>query len=124
LIVVRPTNCPSRTTYGVVGDAGGQVNAMNGIHRGGVVRPGVWQPPLECSALEWEVMKRIKRARLLCGLREHRHELFDEDFQAELAGRYQDKPVGSRRCRRPSLDWRQSCGPAPAPPTTRCSKPV
>jgi hypothetical protein len=64
---VRPTNCPSRTTYGVVGDAGGQVNAMNGIHRGGVVRPGVWQPPLECSALEWEVMKRIKRARLLCG---------------------------------------------------------
>jgi hypothetical protein len=27
-------------------------------------------------------------------LREHRHELFDADFQAELAGMYQDKPVG------------------------------
>jgi hypothetical protein len=39
-------------------------------------------------------MKRVKRARLFVWLREHRHELFDEDFQAELAGMYQDKPVG------------------------------
>jgi hypothetical protein len=27
-------------------------------------------------------------------LRQHRHELFDADFQAELAGMYRDKPVG------------------------------
>jgi hypothetical protein len=59
-----------------------------------VVRPRVWQPPVECSRLEREVIKRIKRARLFVWLREHRHELFDEDFQAELAGMYQGKPVG------------------------------
>jgi hypothetical protein len=59
-----------------------------------VVRPGVWQPPVECSRLEREVIKRIKRAKLFVWLREHRHELFDADFQAELAGMYQDKPMG------------------------------
>jgi hypothetical protein len=60
----------------------------------GVVRPGVWQPPVACSRLEREVIKRIKRAKLFVWLREHRHELFDEDLQGELAGMYQDKPVG------------------------------
>jgi Transposase domain (DUF772) len=60
----------------------------------GVVRPGVWQPPVACSRLEREVIKRIKRARLFVWLREHRHELFDADFQAELAQRSADKPVG------------------------------
>jgi Transposase DDE domain/Transposase domain (DUF772) len=59
-----------------------------------VVRPGVWQPPVACSRLEWEVIKRVKRAKLFVWLREHRHELFDADFQAELAGMYADKPVG------------------------------
>jgi Transposase DDE domain/Transposase domain (DUF772) len=54
----------------------------------------VWQPPVACSRLEREVIKRIKRARLFVWLREHRHELFDADFQAELAGMYADKPVG------------------------------
>jgi IS5 family transposase len=60
----------------------------------GVVRPGVWQPPVVCSRLEQEVIKRIKRARLFVWLREHRHELFDADFQAELAQMYADRPVG------------------------------
>src|SRR6266511_5598976 len=60
----------------------------------GVVRPGVWQPPVACSRLEREVIKRVKRARLFVWLREHRHELFDEDIQAELAGMYQDARVG------------------------------
>jgi len=58
------------------------------------VRPGVWQPPVACSRLEREVIKRVKRARLFVWLREHRHELFDEDIQAELAGMYQDARVG------------------------------
>jgi hypothetical protein len=52
------------------------------------VRPGVWQPPVACSRLEREVIKRIKRAKLFIWLREHRHELFDEGLQAELAGMY------------------------------------
>jgi transposase len=58
------------------------------------MRPGVWQLRVECSRLEREVIKRIKRAKLFVWLREHRHELFDEAFQAELAGMYADKPVG------------------------------
>jgi hypothetical protein len=49
---------------------------------------------VEPSRLEQEVTRRIKRAKLFVWLREHRHELFDADFQAELAGMYQDKPVG------------------------------
>jgi len=54
----------------------------------------VWQPPVTCSRLEGEVIKRVKRAKLFVWLREHRHELFDADFQAELARMYQDRPVG------------------------------
>jgi Transposase DDE domain/Transposase domain (DUF772) len=54
----------------------------------------VWQPPVEPSRLEREVIKRVKRAKLFVWLREHRHELFDADFQAELAGMYQDAKVG------------------------------
>jgi transposase-like protein DUF772 len=45
----------------------------------------VWQPPVEPSRLEQEVMKRVKRARLFVWLRQHRHELLDEAFQHELA---------------------------------------
>ena len=58
------------------------------------MRPGVWQPPVEPSRLEWEVIKRIKRARLFVWLREHRHELLDEELQQELAGAYQDSSKG------------------------------
>jgi transposase len=54
----------------------------------------VWHPPVAPSRLEREVIKRIKRAKLFVWLRQHRHELFDEDLQAELAGMYADKPVG------------------------------
>jgi hypothetical protein len=54
----------------------------------------VWQPPVACSRLEREVIKRIKRAKLFVWLGEHRHELLDADFQGELAQMYQDTPVG------------------------------
>jgi Transposase domain (DUF772) len=60
---------------------------------GGLVRPGVWQPPVTPSRLE-RVIKRIRRARLFVWLREHRHELFDAGFQAELAGMFTDTPLG------------------------------
>jgi hypothetical protein len=39
-------------------------------------------------------MARVKRARLFVWLREHRHELLDEGFQAELAGTYDPRPLG------------------------------
>jgi transposase len=54
----------------------------------------VWRPPAEPSAAEQAVMKAVRRAKLFVFLREHRHELFDEEFQAELAEAYVDSPKG------------------------------
>jgi len=58
------------------------------------VRPVVWRPPVEPSAAELAVMKAVRRAKLFVFLRQHRHELFDERFQAELAETYVDSPKG------------------------------
>ncbi len=58
------------------------------------MRPAVWRPPGEPSAAELAVIKTVRRARLFVFLREHRHELFSEEFQAELAQAYADKPKG------------------------------
>lgn len=58
------------------------------------MRPDVWQPPVEPSAAEQRVMKAVRRAKLFVFLRRHRHELFDEAFQAELAQTYVDSERG------------------------------
>ncbi len=58
------------------------------------MRPGVWRPPVESSPAERAVIKAVRRAKLFVFLREHRHELFDEQFQAELAQAYADSPKG------------------------------
>ena len=58
------------------------------------MRPDVWRPPVEPSAAEQAVMRAVRRANLFVFLRQHRHELFDAEFQAELAGVYADKPKG------------------------------
>ncbi len=58
------------------------------------MRPEVWRPPVEPSAAERAVIKAVRRAKLFVFLREHRHELFDEQFQAELAEAYVDSPKG------------------------------
>jgi transposase len=58
------------------------------------MRPVVWRPPAEPSAAEQAVIKAVRRARLFVFLRLHRHELFSEEFQAELAGAYADSPKG------------------------------
>jgi hypothetical protein len=58
------------------------------------MRPGAWCPPVEPSAAELAVIKAVRRAKLFVFLRQHRHELFDEGFQAELAEAYADKPKG------------------------------
>src|SRR5216683_3338810 len=60
------------------------------------MRPGVWRPPVEPSAAEQVVIKAVRRARLFVFLRQHRHELFDEEFQAEMARTYVDSPKGER----------------------------
>src|SRR6185369_10192049 len=59
-----------------------------------MVRPVVWRPPAEPSAAEQAVIKAVRRAKLFVFLREHRHELFDQQFQAELARAYVDSPKG------------------------------
>jgi Transposase DDE domain/Transposase domain (DUF772) len=59
-----------------------------------IVRPVVWWPPAEPSPAEQAVLKAVRRARLFVFLRLHRLELFDEQFQAELARAYADSPKG------------------------------
>jgi hypothetical protein len=58
------------------------------------MRPGVWRPPVELSAAEQAVVGAIRRAKLFVFLRVHRHELFDDGFQGELAAMYADRPKG------------------------------
>lgn len=58
------------------------------------MRPRTWQPPVEPSRAEQTIIKAIKRAKLFIFLRLHRHELFDEAFQDELAGMYDDAVKG------------------------------
>jgi hypothetical protein len=58
------------------------------------MRPGVWRPPVEPSPAEQAVIKAVRRAKLFVFLRLHRHELLDEEFQAELAEAYADRPKG------------------------------
>jgi transposase len=58
------------------------------------MRPALWQPPISLAPAEEGVIRRIRRAKLFVWLREHRHELFDADFQAELATMYAASTVG------------------------------
>ena len=58
------------------------------------MRPPFWHPPVELSVVEQTIIKRIRRARLFTFLRLHRHELFDDTFQTELAATYTDSPQG------------------------------
>lgn len=54
-----------------------------------------WSPSQELSKREEKICARCKRnGRLYAFLRRHRHELFDEAFQAELAEMYADNPKG------------------------------
>jgi hypothetical protein len=55
-----------------------------------------WKTPKELSRLEKMICGRLKRTgKLFAFLRHHRHELFDDDFQAELAEMYADMPRGT-----------------------------
>jgi hypothetical protein len=52
------------------------------------MRPSAWHPPIEASSLEQTIITRIKRTTLFVFLRHHRHEIFDDAFQEELAALY------------------------------------
>ena len=58
------------------------------------MRPALWHPPIEPSPAEVAILKRIRRAKLFVFLRHHRHALFSEAFQHELAAIYKDAPQG------------------------------
>ena len=58
------------------------------------MRPLLWQPPLDLSPAEQAIVKRVRRAKLFVFLRHHRHALFSEPFQQELATLYKDAPQG------------------------------
>lgn len=54
-----------------------------------------WNPPVEPSPKEEKLLKRVRRHRKLFGfLRRHRHEIFDDAFQAELETMYRDTGAG------------------------------
>jgi hypothetical protein len=58
------------------------------------MRPPNWDPPVETSAAEDKILKRVKRAKLFVFLRRHRHQIFTPEFQVELAGIYKDSTKG------------------------------
>jgi hypothetical protein len=53
-----------------------------------IMRPISWHPPMEPSSCEQTIITHIKRAKLFVFLRYHRHEIFDDAFQEELAALY------------------------------------
>jgi len=58
------------------------------------MRPLFWNPPIALSPSEQKVAKRIRKAKLFLILREIRHQLFDEQFQTQLATIFKDSTVG------------------------------
>jgi Transposase DDE domain/Transposase domain (DUF772) len=58
------------------------------------MRPSLWQPPVELSMQEEQIVTRIRKAKLFVFLRSYRHELLDEAFQQELACLYRASERG------------------------------
>src|ERR1700680_4087487 len=58
------------------------------------MQPRLWQPPVELSVKEEQVVKRIRKAKLFVFLRNYRHKIFDEAFQQEFAALYRDSKRG------------------------------
>src|SRR5258708_33748771 len=58
------------------------------------MQPLLWQPPVEFSMQEEQIVRRIRKAKLFVFLRQSRHILFDEPFQEELANLYRKEERG------------------------------
>ena len=58
------------------------------------MQPLRWQPPIAFSIQEEQIVRRIRKAKLFVFLRHHRHELFTESFQRELAALYRPSKRG------------------------------
>jgi hypothetical protein len=69
--------------------------SVDPIGRGGDKAMTRWNPPVELTAQEERLVKRLNRVRPLFGfLRRHRHALFDDAFQAKLEEVYRDTGAG------------------------------
>jgi hypothetical protein len=58
------------------------------------MQPAMWRPPVALSQQEEQIVKKIRKAKLFVFLRQHRHELFNEAFQEELASLYRKAERG------------------------------
>ena len=58
------------------------------------MQPAIWKPPVTLSPQEEQIVEKIRKAKLFVFLRHHRHELFDETFQQELASLYRKAERG------------------------------
>ena len=58
------------------------------------MQPEMWNPPVELSKQEEQIVKKIRKAKLFVFLREHRHELLNEALQQELANLYRKAERG------------------------------
>src|SRR5947208_6303917 len=58
------------------------------------MQPIPWQPPVELSEQEEQIVKKIRKAKLFGVLRQHRQELRDEAFQQGLASLYRKAERG------------------------------
>ena len=58
------------------------------------MQPFHWHPSVALSAQEEQIVQKIRRAKLFVFLRHHRHELFTESFQRELAALYRPSKRG------------------------------
>jgi transposase len=58
------------------------------------MQPPSWQPPVVLSEQEEHIVQRVRKAKLFVFLRQHRHELFNEAFQQELANLYRPAERG------------------------------
>lgn len=58
------------------------------------MQPAIWKPPIILSVQEEQIVTRIRTAKLFVFLRHHRHELFDDAFEEELASLYRKAERG------------------------------
>jgi IS5 family transposase len=58
------------------------------------MQPAIWKPPVTLSPQEEQIVHKIRKAKLFVFLRHHRHDLFDEAFQKELASLYRPAERG------------------------------
>jgi hypothetical protein len=58
------------------------------------MQPAIWKPPVALTQQEEHIVNKFRKAKLFVFLRHHRHELFDDAFQDELASLYRKAERG------------------------------